>query len=349
MTGIVIRFAVIMLVLCAALVAGMTFAGKVLQSRGQLVYMVLDGNPTSDGREIRVLDLEHNLHMTIAHHVQPAFHIPVVSPDGNQIMFIGNELDESSVYIINIDGSNLRSFPRSGAPYFIVDWLQWLPDSNHLVLPEFHRLGSITFRTIDVFDFSETEHVLDETGVCLVYSLSPDGQHIVFQPDMSLTGDSCAGLSIMNVDNTNQRDYFVDDESIPYALWSPDSRQLVVADGEFLYLLSDINSDVFIQVSGDEIFRNPRPIAWSPDSTKIIFASGESLDALYTLDIRPELGIPRLLVRSFTEYEAIWSADSKQIAYISNNEIYIVNTADSSTQHIIFEDFLERSWLVWLP
>ena len=129
---------------------------------------------------------------TLASDYKPRF-----SPDGSQIAFI--RTDDLNVYVVNIDGSDLRKV-TDGPEYELLS--EWMPDMSGLsyVVPtrdglrlRFLDLSSGESRDGPPFDFSKQASA----------AISPDGQRIAFVG--RVPGGMGTGLYLANLDGSDLR------------------------------------------------------------------------------------------------------------------------------------------------
>ena len=195
---------------------------------------------------------------------------PVYTPNGREILFIsGRDQDESEVFIMNHDGTNVRQIidngPIDDRPFaFSPDGSRAVFQSNRDGNAEIYRMNA---------DGSNQVRLTNNPANDASPDWSPDGTRIAFQSNR--TGDT--DIYTMNPDGTDVRPVIVLPGADTFPRWSPDGRQLtfarnlgagnggteifrVNADGTNLTRLTNNNAaDAF-------------PV-WSPDGTKISWQS----------------------------------------------------------------------------
>jgi Tol biopolymer transport system component len=211
-----------------------------------------------------------------------------------------------------------------------------------LMIPSQYDRVKIT----NVFDMTANELLLP-IAECHWFDLSPDGRHIMFYRYMETRGRCEPHL--IDVDGNNL-------QNLPfnaYTYWSPDSRQLLIADQQSIFLIDIENID-----DKQTLFPNPAylgivwgALQWSTDNTQIIFVDEQAFD-IYTLRIHPDIGSPtRLNLTTQRNMTPIWSPNDEEIAFISDMsdwEIYIANVDGTYLRRVTFNDEIEVG-LVWLP
>ncbi|MBA3871657.1 MAG: PD40 domain-containing protein [Anaerolineae bacterium] len=136
---------------------------------------------------------------------------PVWSPDGKQIAFVvngePNKMDENSeIYVINSDGSNLRQLTKTGGVNLNP---QWSPNGKQLVFygyaaGAFADVSSTTSLRTEIFqinaDGSDLKDLTQNTGLDYQPVWSPDGQWIAFA-----STQKGPGIYIMQPDGADVR------------------------------------------------------------------------------------------------------------------------------------------------
>ena len=239
---------------------------------------------------------------------------PAVSPKGDRIAYITDRSDYMDINLMStVDGRNLGRLVKGQRSDLFEElhWLRpgisWSPDGKQIVFAaKASNKDALFFLDVDMRDIVSF-HKLDLDGIYSP-SWSPDGNSVAF---MGLKG--------------SQSDIY----------------------------LFDIESET-IQNLTDDIFSDMDP-TWSPDGSRLVFISDrqnyfESQPAgfkmhkhnfeqqdLYSMEIGTR-AITRLTSNDAEEKSPVFSPDSKQIAYISDESgignIYIYNLDDGSSRPV---------------
>lgn len=154
------------------------------------------------------------------------------SPDGTKLAFSGYFTNDFEVYVVDVDGSNLRNISNHPGRD---EWPTWSPDGSRIAFTS-DRDGAGSVWPPD--NYAIFTIGADGTGLtrisdfnCFYPEWSPDGSTIAF----SANGQ----LSLMNTDGTGVRyasggmpAYF------NYPHWSPDGRMVVATGGDGMVYVS---------------------------------------------------------------------------------------------------------------
>lgn len=187
------------------------------------------------------------------------------SPDGEQLLFAGENGGDQEIYLTNLTGSQVINLSQSPG-----DDHQpaWSPNGRQVAFSS-GRTGNFEIYVMDATGENlrqlTTGRGFDEWPVW-----SPDGRQIAFISDRE---GGNIDLYVMNADGSNTRrltDHPADDGP---ATWSPDGRRLVFASnraGNFDLYLLELNSGALTRLTGDP--GHEEDPVWSPDGRAIAFA-----------------------------------------------------------------------------
>src|SRR5215213_5569463 len=147
---------------------------------------------------------------------------PSWSPDGRQLVFQSARLGNTTLYIINADGTGERRLTRTG--YGDDTHPSWSPDGR-TILFDSSRDGAFHLYTIRLDGTGERRLTVRDTSGALMFarppSWSPDGRRIAFFSDR----EGNARLYSVAVDGTDLRPLTTDSTSYELA-WSPNGEQI---------------------------------------------------------------------------------------------------------------------------
>lgn len=250
---------------------------------------------------------------------------PDWSPDGRQIAFDGwsGSAETARVYLVNVDGTNLRDIGIGAMPTFS-------PDGKRLALT-WSPHGMATMNTDGV-----DRKVLSSDGWGAQWS--PNGKWVAYQSRERVNGQSQTNITIIDVRTLDKRILLKGDDASKYRQiywnmeWSPDSRQICfkgdVSGGKEVGLASVDGSPVRVLTTAN-VYED---FAWHPDGSKILM-SGPLLQLggtdsnsaysskgyrLYQFDLKS--GQMALLPHQPMDRDsnsASWSPDGTQLAFVS--------------------------------
>ncbi|PYT01974.1 MAG: hypothetical protein DMF63_03830 [Acidobacteria bacterium] len=281
---------------------------------------------------------------------------PTYSPDGTQIIFNSDaEKENTDVYLMNIDGSNVRKM--TDAPgWDVVPANSWSPDGTMNIEPYAPKhvgpgiesdqpLGPVYSHDgrfvvyqmpdeIRVYDLdTRSDRSVIKTSAGGNPSFSPDGQKILFQERIDENTEICQvnidGSGFINLTNATFRDMA--------PAYSPDGSKIAFASNrEFgtstfeLYTMNSDGTDTKLVFGDRAMSVNP---AWSADG-KTLFFSNDREDGrvgnfeVFSVSIEggPE---KRLTHRRSFDVDPAVSPDGSRVAFVSNTdgnpEIYLMN------------------------
>ncbi len=273
---------------------------------------------------------------------------PVATPFGGgheEIAFQSTRDDNTDLYLMNSDGSNIRRLTSD--PAYDGD-ASWSPDGARIVFTSLRDNGNQMLYLINA-DGSNVERV-PNVGSGWNPAWSPDGMKIVF------TAQGNIGTEIYYVElNGSQPQTLTNNNADEdYSAWSPDGEKIVFMsqrDGnEEIYVMSADGSNVLRLTDNPA---NDTVPSWSPDGTQIAFQSDrDGYARVYVMNADGSNPHP------FTNapgdsYEPAWSADGTQVIFPSYREsndakLYIAD-ADGTNVRRVANTAYEERFPAWRP
>jgi TolB protein len=189
------------------------------------------------------------------------------SPDGQRIVYTAFGLTNSTIAVINADGSGQTSLSAiEGSDEAFPDWS---PDGQRIAFTS-RRDGNNEIYLMEA-DGSNSVRLTDQPGDDFAPSWSPDGTKIVFVSDRDQTA-GIYDLYIMNADGSGVT-RLTNDTFIDYSPdWSPDGQQIAFRsdrDGESDIYVINVDGSGETRLTEDPAYDwSPQ---WSPDGRYIAF------------------------------------------------------------------------------
>ena len=141
---------------------------------------------------------------------------PSWSPDGQQISFNRFADDNSDIYLVNADGSNLHKIVTGLEQQ---SFLGWAADSRSISYSTYEEeIPHVFVLTLQTGDARETGTLPPNTGL---FSISPDGKRMVYSTDQGIFLTDTANFApTLLFDNSLQLGYPL--------IWSPDGQWLAM-------------------------------------------------------------------------------------------------------------------------
>ena len=242
-----------------------------------------------------------------------------IEPDN--VAFISDRDDgQLDVYVMNMDGSNVRRVTTGAAPVVF----SWSPDGRRIVsdFDFFDRRYIVSTNSDGVWDV-----LLTESGVDSDPDWSPSGDRVAYASSVNGSGE----IYVMDVDGGHPvrvTNHSAEDQN---PAWAP--------DGESLLFASDRDGDLEIYrlwiVSGaiTRLTNRPGPDShprWSPDGSEILFISGQDGDSEIYLMNSDGTDVRKLTSNRVEDTSPSWSPDGRRIIFASGDthkdwEIYTMS------------------------
>jgi Tol biopolymer transport system component len=307
-------------------------------------YILSSYSPWSpDGRRIAFASGDGQLYvasadgtniMPLTGYTTPVHAGLVWSPDGRRIAFTAGEGNDSEIYTINSDGSDLTRLTEN-----LIRDLDpiWSPDGQKIAV----------------------------RSMCLPDPITIDMSSNPEPTVLPLPGPRCShnevGIHVLDTNGNALTHATLESDFIPFN-WLPDSQGLVlVYQGQsrfdaYIYVMDIISGDLTQFTNGQGI---PVGMDWSPDGHQIALAvaegEGESLSNsdIYLMNA-DGTDWTQLTNTSSVEAFPVWSPDGRRIAFVSgtrdleNSDIYAIN-ADGNNLVRITQDAWPKYLPHWLP
>lgn len=260
----------------------------------------------------------------------------------DEIVFQSNRDGDYEIYIMNVDGSNVRQLTYNNTD-----------DNLPRVSPDGQRIAFISNRdgNEEVYvmnrDGSEQARLTFDSAQDRLPAWSPDGSEIVFQSNR----DGLMDIFIMNADGSNVRQITDSPLREGHTSWSPDGRRLAYnASMEFYWQLYVSNADgTDVRKITNSTYDEWSP-EWSPDGQWLLFHSerdSRTNPGIYMM--RPDGSDARLIYNAEgEEWGASWSADGQHILFAltltaTTDDLYIMD-ADGGNVRYLFQEGSYPSW-----
>lgn len=175
---------------------------------------------------------------------------PIVSSDGNRIVFGSQREGNFDVYAMNADGSHLKRLTDrvgyNGGPWFSPDgkkivWRAWYPETEEekALWRDCMEKNFITAVPLDLWvmdaDGSNKKRILRNGATNFAPSWHPDGKRIIFSSNMNDWREEIKKyghnfeLYLINIDGTGLERITYNSVFDSFPMFSPDGRKLVWA------------------------------------------------------------------------------------------------------------------------
>jgi Tol biopolymer transport system component len=216
------------------------------------------------------------------------------SPDGQTIAFWSNRSDNSWVYLMDPDGSNVRPIFDSEHEFIFGDELAWSPDSQKLAISTINPNGFLPSNLVIVeLESKSILPSLSDNRIRSNFSWSHDSNQLVYLSDpvaINAVESVYTSMYILNP-NTQEEALIAEFEAIGTPLWSPTEDVIAFSattseepDNINIYLINSDGSELK-QLTDSGAYR---VASWSQDGKKLaIEAIGRQLadHEIYTLNV----------------------------------------------------------------
>jgi Tol biopolymer transport system component len=213
----------------------------------------------------------------------PPQHSPQWSPDHRWIAFTQYEEGAGTLYVRNLDGSDIRKVASDAGR------ASWSPDGSRLVFESERGLSIVHLQTLSVEPLVEGERAIQPAW-------SPDGSTVAY------TGDNGLWLVYVATGAATRLTRKAGDQTPD---WSPDGSRIAFASGRSLAVINPDGTGArsLVQPQRGSYDTSPN---WSPDGSALVFVSSREPDGdaregglwLWTVsadgsDLEPLPGSPR--------------------------------------------------------
>ena len=205
---------------------------------------------------------------------------PAWSPDGRRIAFSAIRDGNADIWLIDVDGSNLRPLTHNSKED---QQPTWSPDGQHIAFTS-DRDGNVDIWLMDM-DGEEKRNLTNYSKRDAYHrtpTWSPDGQHIAFTSDR----DSNADIWLIDVDSKETRNLTKDEKANDLQpAWSSDGRIAFTSyrdDNSEIYVMDADGSNLRRLTYNSEVDQQP---AWSPDGRIAFISDRDGNKDIYVMNI----------------------------------------------------------------
>jgi Tol biopolymer transport system component len=245
------------------------------------------------------------------------------SPDGKQLAFVRDSLDQTALIAANVDGTGERVVAVRKLPsYFSVDGPAWAPDGKTIACGAGIRSGNLAATVVLVPATGGVEKQITTHNWVSVSRVQwmPDGSGLIIAAMPELTS---AGTQLWYVSYPSAEVRRITNDLNAYGTTSlgltADSKTMVTVQ-------ADRSSQIWVVVPGEDASQGKQithgkfdgdTIAWTPDG-KILYTgpAGEQLD-IWSVNV-DGTDHKQLTTDSYTEGLGCVSADGRHVVFSSN-------------------------------
>jgi TolB protein len=341
-----LRLALLLILLLTTGTALARAAGRGLPDAGELLYLHRRDTLSADWR-LRLLDVARGLVVT---NPTPGVQLFGWSPDGNSILFIAQNAETITVYLL-AEGHQRQLFHGAGAVGGIAP--TWSPDGRRALYTLGHD-NRTTLYLLDLTDETATPRTLADGMDSYAPVWSPDGKQVAYissqagYQELRLVDAGC-------IETCKGRALTRSDQYAVMPDWSPDSQQLAFVDQSRLIAQGMV---VLKAAGGGQLRLSPGGVnwypRWSPDGHTLAFqcSDGTTDWEICTLDLNTGRR-EQLTQGQGVSTRPVWSPDGTRIAFQSSRDgqlqLYVMN-ADGSDPHRLTWDAVGQNALpAWRP
>lgn len=255
--------------------------------------------------------------------------------ESEELAFVSDRDGDFEVYVMNLDGSNLRKLTDNSA---FDSEPAWSPDGERLAFVT-DRDGNFEIYVMNADGTDETR-LTENDGADFGPAWSPDRGSIAYY---SQTAARNFDLYVMSPHGTERQRLTNSPAHETDPTWSPDGEKIafldrLVVNGHPAQLrVLDLQSLEVTSLSQNDEGSDQLP-AWSPDGTSIVFASDRDGDnEVYVIEADGS-GLVGLTEDPANDSAPAWSPDGERLAFVTdrdgNFEIYLMNADGSALQRI---------------
>jgi len=245
---------------------------------GNQIWFLAEPENSPEERETCTMDVSGANRIIFSD--QHPFIKPIFTPDGSELVFTGYSSDNAEIFIMDMDGNNIRQLTESDghSSHPVLS-----PDGTKIVFMS-NRVYNTELYTMDINGDNQTR--LTEFYIEELYpQFSPDGEKIVF----STVRNSEWGIYIINFDGTNLIKLYDISMRSGHPRFTPDGSQIIFDYwDETLYpriAIMDVSGDNF-SILTDYTNVLQTGVSFTNDGSHFIFESYQSGNReIYMMDI----------------------------------------------------------------
>ena len=276
-----------------------------------------------------------------------------LAPGAQRIAFTrATAVDQADIWIADADGSGELRLTRDAGLEMSPTWS---PDGTHVAFVSDRAGGNLDLYTVAV-DGGAVERLTDSPGDEFSPAWSPDGETIAVTRSL----DNRADIVLVGVSPRSERVLMAGQ----WASWLPDSRRLLVTEGEFAkgsLVVVDTESGEQRQLDID--VPNAHQGSVSPDGRTVAFVVSENgfdgvpnewNEELWLARTSDGGGLRRLTVRSGNDHWPVaWAPDGKSLVWTADDtqggaDLYIASATGEDVRRLTSDPGYD-AWPSWAP
>ena len=270
------------------------------------------------GNALRILD-----ERPLTHHLEEDY-VPSWSPDGRSIAFTSYRSGAEQIWVMDVDGKNLRQLTISPRG----DWSPaWRPKGDLIAFTS-DRTGLNQIWLMEAGGSHQRPLTASPSGASTWNrdpSWSPDGTRLIFTSNRSGKDENW----VMDITTGKVWRHSNGMGEHWHPSFSPDGTKVLFSSnmsGEWGLWLSNLMGEDLVRMVPDKRFDNNPAASWSPDGKRIVFRTAEA--DLWIMNSDGSDAMPLTKDGKVEGWRSSWSPDGRRVAYTSsrsgNSDIWVI-------------------------